>query len=221
MSGEEPIPFDQAVWQVCSTDGRAAVQQGFEPEHVSGYSDKFLIQMLTLPSFTSEIGWQIYQRDPVIYRRHPIENGGKPRFIGCRTQWLQEEDVKRFSSPVESLQYLNRLAPTLGFQTVELDSDWLQNKLTEFRAISIAPFVESNTFGLDGERYEIVQKGSMSQSHFGWWGEGPDEWQPLTTIVFAMLEELEDTHAYDAATESGDESVPFDQVIKEIEQRRK
>ncbi len=35
------------------------------------------------------------------------------------------------------------------------------------------------------------------------------------------LEELEDIRAYDAAKESGDETIPFDQAIAEIEQRRK
>ncbi len=34
------------------------------------------------------------------------------------------------------------------------------------------------------------------------------------------LEELEAIRAYDTAAESGDESVPFEEAIREIEQRR-
>ncbi len=35
------------------------------------------------------------------------------------------------------------------------------------------------------------------------------------------LEELESIRAYDAAKRSGDESVPFDQAVREIEQDRR
>ena len=209
---EEPLPFDQAIWQVHSKGGRKAVRQGFEPEHVSGYSDKFLIQMLTLPSFTSEIGWQIYQRDPVIYRRHPIENDGKPRFVGCRTEWLKAEDVQRLSSPVRSLQYLNRLAPSMTFQTVELDPQWMQEQLTKLLTVSIPAFVVGDSIGLDGVRYEIHQSATQTDTRFNWWCDGPAEWRPLTEIVFAMLEELEDIYAFDAAQASGNGTVPFDQA---------
>ncbi len=215
MSGEDPMPFDQAVWQVHSKGGRKAVRLGFEPEHVSGYSDKFLVQMLTLPSFTSEIGWQIYRRDPVIYRRHPVENDGKPRFIGCRTEWLKEEDGQRFSSPVRSLQYLNRLAPTVKFETVELDPQWIQGQLAKLLTVSIPAFVVGSSIGLDGVTYEVYQSGTQTDTRFNWWCDGPDEWRPLTEIVFAMLEELEDIYAFDAAQVSGDETVPFDQIIAE------
>ena len=39
--------------------------------------------------------------------------------------------------------------------------------------------------------------------------------------ILEELEELEDIRAYDAAKASGDEVIPFDQAIAEIEQRRK
>ncbi len=35
------------------------------------------------------------------------------------------------------------------------------------------------------------------------------------------LEELESIRAYDAAKSSGDESIPFDQAVREIEQNRR
>lgn len=215
MNGEDPMPFDQAVWQVHSKGGRKAVRQGFEPEHISGYSDKFLIQMLTLPSFTSEIGWQIYQRDPVIYRRHPIENDGKPRFVGCRTEWLKEEDIQRLSSPVKSLQYLNRLAPAMIFQTVELDPQWTQQQVASLLSASVPPFAVSNSIGLDGVSYEVRQGSYMAGTCLNWWCDGPDEWRPLTEIVSAMLEELEDIYVFDAAQASGEEGIPFEQAIAE------
>lgn len=221
MNEEGTIPFDQAVWQVHSKGGRAAVRQGFEPEHVSGYSDKFLIQILTLPSFTSEIGWQIYRRNPVIYHRHPIENDGKPRFVGCRTEWLKEEDIQRFSSPVKSLQYLNRLAPTMRFETLELDPQWTQQQIASLLTASVPPFAASNSIGLDGVSYEVRQGDYMAGTCLNWWCDGPDEWRPLTRIVFALLEELEDIRAYDAAKASREQTVSFDQAIAEIEQRRK
>ncbi len=215
---ENPILFDQAVRDVLYSDGLEAVRRGFEPE-VAEHGKRLLLQLLTLPSFESVVGWQIYQCNPVISRKQLPSDEAKTLFVGCRTEWLQEEDVKHFSSPVKSLKYLNRLAPTLRFQMVELDAGWLQSKLTELRAISISPFIESNTFGLDGERYEIMQKGFIMQSHFGWWCEGPEEWRPLTEIVFAMLEDLEDICAYDSALASGSEVIPFNQAIAEIEQR--
>ena len=39
--------------------------------------------------------------------------------------------------------------------------------------------------------------------------------------IIEELEELEDIRAYDAAMTSGDEVVPFDEAITEIEQTRK
>lgn len=39
--------------------------------------------------------------------------------------------------------------------------------------------------------------------------------------IIEELEELEDIRAYDAAMASGDEVIPFDQAIAEIEQKRK
>ena len=39
--------------------------------------------------------------------------------------------------------------------------------------------------------------------------------------IVEELEELEDIRAYDAAMASGDEVIPFDQAIAEIEQSRK
>ena len=191
MSEKDPVPFDQAVWEVNNNAGRKAARRGFEPEHLSGYGDLLLMQLMMMPSFTSTVGWQIYQRSPILYRRRPIENDGKPRFLGCRTEWVQEEDLKRFSSPVTSLKHLSELAPTMRFQSVELDPEWLQSKQTELRSISIAPYVDSETFGLDGVRYEITQNGFKTHSCFNWWCDGPDEWRPLTKIVLAMLDELE------------------------------
>ncbi len=61
----------------------------------------------------------------------------------------------------------------------------------------------------------------MAGTCLNWWCDGPDEWRPLTRIVFALLEELEDIRAYDAAKASGEQTVSFDQAIAEIEQRRK
>ena len=39
--------------------------------------------------------------------------------------------------------------------------------------------------------------------------------------ILEDLEELESIRAYDAAKESGDEAIPFEQAIKEIEDKRK
>ena len=192
MNEKDPVPFDQAVWEVNNNAGREAARRGFAPEHLSGYYDLLLMQLMTMPSLTSTVGWQIYQRNPIIYCRRPIENGGEPRFLGCRTEWVQEEDLKRFSSPVSSLKHLNDLAPTMRFQSVELGPEWLQSKQAELRSVSIAPYVDSKIFGLDGVRYEITQSGFKTQSCFNWWCEGPVEWRPLTKIVLAMLDELED-----------------------------
>ncbi len=38
--------------------------------------------------------------------------------------------------------------------------------------------------------------------------------------VLAELEELESIRAYDAAKSSGDEAIPFDQAVAEIEKKR-
>jgi len=38
--------------------------------------------------------------------------------------------------------------------------------------------------------------------------------------ILEQLEELESIRAYDAAKASGDEAVPFDQAVREIEQSR-
>jgi len=217
VTDRESISFDEAIWNIEHSAGPEAIRRGFEPEQVSGHSDKFLMQLLILPSFTSEIGWQIYRRDPVIYRRHPIEKDGKPRFIGCRTEWLKAEDIQRFSSPIASLQYLNRLAPTMSFQTVELDPQWTQQQTSSLLSVSVPPFAERNSVGIDGVGYGLRQGNYLAGTCLNWWNEGPDEWRPLTKIVLAMLEELEDIYAFDAAQASGDEVVFPEQAISEQE----
>lgn len=45
----------------------------------------------------------------------------------------------------------------------------------------------------------------------------PDDYEKL----LAALEELESIRAYDAAKESGDVSIPFEQAVSEIEGERK
>ena len=39
--------------------------------------------------------------------------------------------------------------------------------------------------------------------------------------ILAEIEELESIRAFDTAKESGDEAVPFEQAVREIEQKRK
>ena len=39
--------------------------------------------------------------------------------------------------------------------------------------------------------------------------------------ILEELEELDDIRAYDAAKASGDEAIPFDQAMAEIDQKRK
>lgn len=184
-------------WPIFQNRATRAVQKGYEPEHWSGYSDQLLLQVLVKPSFASVVGWQLYQRDPVIYRRHPIENNGLPRYVACRTEWVKDQDVHKFASPITNLQYLNRLSPTMDFQMVETGPDWAQEIVKKLLAVSVPTFIKSNSIGLDGVSYELNWGNYMAGVKFQWWGDGPDEWRPITDIAIALVGQMETLRNHD------------------------
>jgi hypothetical protein len=61
------------------------------------------------------------------------------------------------------------------------------------------------------ERYVVDAKGNRVGVLLDW-----EDYRKL----LSELEELESTRAYDAAKGSGDESVPFEQAVEEIERER-
>lgn len=76
---------------------------------------------------------------------------------------------------MKSLQYLNRLAPTLRFQTMGLDPQWTQKMMSNLIAVSASPFVASNLIGIDGVSYEVYQGDYMNGTSMRWWCEGPED----------------------------------------------
>lgn len=178
-------------WHTLRDQAMSAVRKGHKPEHVSGYDDHLELQLLTLPSFETVVGWQVYRRQPIIYRRYPTENDGLPRFIATRTAWAQAADAERFSSPVKRLAYLSRLSPSLSFQTAEIDPVETQQALKTLRGLVLPLFIVDDSIALDGVSYELHHDSSMTRIHLRWWGEGPEEWRLLIDIfasVWAMLE---------------------------------
>ena len=156
-------------WQAFQDRAVQAVQRGNESEHWPGYGSRLLLQVLVRPAFKSVIGWQLYQRDPVIYRRRTIENGGLPRYVACRTEWVKEQDVVKFISPVTHLQYLNRLSPTMRYEMVETDAEWCQQTIEGLLALSVPAFVKTDSIGLDGVSYEVNWGSYMAGVKFRWW----------------------------------------------------
>lgn len=178
-------------WPAFRKQGMSAVRQGYKPEHVSGYNDHLELQMLTVPSFETVVGWQVYRRQPIVYRRYPTENGGLPRFLTTRTAWAQQADVEKFSSPVKRLEYLNRLSPNLSFQKVEIDSTEIQHLLRILRGLVLPLFILDDSIALDGVSYELIHDSSMTKTRLRWWGEGPEEWRPLIDIFTSLWTTLE------------------------------
>lgn len=187
---ENDFERDQS-WYSFQRQATQAVRAGYAPEHISGYSDHFELQILKLPSFESTIGWQIYLRQPVVYRKHSPENEGLPKFIATRTRWAHQEDWQIFDSPVKRLEYLNRLSPRLHFGYQELEPIWIQDQLEKFHKLTLFPFVKDNSVGLDGVSYEINHGNSMAGARFGWWENGPPAWRSLIEIALPLFDQLE------------------------------
>lgn len=184
-------------WFTFREQATDAVRQGYEPEHTSGYAEHLELQLLTLPSFAPTVGWQIYRLQPIIYRKHPVENDGLPRFIATRTMWMYQADLEKFSSPVKRLEYLNRLSPSLSFQTVEIKPGCIQKGLDGLHKLVIPPFLANNSLGLDGVRYEVCQGKFIAGTRLNWWGDGPEEWLPLREIFMSLWTTLEDSISSD------------------------
>lgn len=183
--------FSDEFWPALQEQAINAVRRGYEPEHVSGYTDRLELQLLTLPAFGPVVSWQVYCQQPRVYEKHPTENGGQPRFIATRTTWAQQADMEKFFSPMKRLEYLNRLSPSLSFQTVEIDALDVQNGLERLHKLVLPLFTENHPGGLDGVQYEISTRDYFVGARLRWWGEGPEEWRPLIDIftsLWAMLE---------------------------------
>lgn len=181
----------EEFWPALREQALSAVRTGHEPEHVSGYIDHLELQLLTLPSFETVVGWQVHRRQPIIYRRYPTENGGLPRFIATRSAWAQAADAENFSSPVKRLAYLSRLSPNLSFQTAEIDPVETQQLLKTLRGLVLPLFIVDDSIALDGVSYELHHDSNMTKIRLRWWGEGPEEWRPLIDIFISLWSMLE------------------------------
>jgi len=179
-------------WDAFREEATEAVRTGYEPEHTSGYTEHLELQLLTLPAFWPAVGWQVYGLQPVVYKKHPVENGGLPRFIATRTMWMYQADVEKFHSPLKRLEYLNRLSPSLSFRAVEVEPRWMQEELDKLHKLVIPPFLVNNSVGLDGVRYEICQSSFMAGARLNWWGEGPEQWLPLRELFMSLWTTLEE-----------------------------
>jgi len=188
----EDIPQRDQNWFTFRERAVDAVRRGYEPEHISGYDDHLELQLLTLPAFGLTVGWQVYRRQPTIYRQHLVENDGLPRFIATRTVWKHEADVEKLYSPLKRLEYLNRLSPSLSFQAVEVEPRWIQEELDKLHNLVIPPFVETRSIGLDSVIYEICQGSYMTGTRLNWWGKGPEQWLPLGEIFVSLWTTLEE-----------------------------
>ena len=63
--------------------------------------------------------------------------------------------------------------------------------LMELKAISVAPFVDSSVFGLDGAHYGIAKMGGLYRASISWWCEAPAGWRPLRDWYLRAVETLE------------------------------
>jgi hypothetical protein len=61
----------------------------------------------------------------------------------------------------------------------------------DLRTISVAPFVDSSGFGLDGARHGIAKIDGLCQVDISWWCAAPAEWRPLRDWYLRAIETLE------------------------------
>jgi hypothetical protein len=61
----------------------------------------------------------------------------------------------------------------------------------ELKTISVAPFVDSSVFGLDGARYGIASMGGLYCASISWWCAAPAEWHPLRDWYLRAIKTLE------------------------------
>ena len=188
---EDPQPHNSAErWYAFRSLAVEAVRRGYEPETARDIRTERLIQIITLPSFDSVVGWQLYQMG---------DGKVQDRLVALRSCWSQQEDAQRFYNPVERLtflrlKYLGRLSPALNYFTLILDaasSEKMKQVIATILSVRLMPSPMDKSSGLDGTSYEVNIGDSWAGMRLHWWEEAPTEWLPFAEAAMSLLDSLE------------------------------
>jgi hypothetical protein len=89
-----------------------------------------------------------------------------------RVEWDHKPDTALLNA-------LPKIEPTTYGADAELPLDEASALLRELAAIRLAPFLPAKTIGQDGVTFEIESGNPWQSAHLLWWGDWPEEWQPL------------------------------------------
>ena len=159
------------VWGQCLFAGISVVRgtrevQKFKPPGVPR------LTIFHIPSFYDATGWTICEK----FRE---ENFKLQTVI-----WRQDFDSQRIQDHMLGKSTYESPEPTVDEHSVDLESTWVKNKLSQLAEITI-PLHVKRPLGLDGESWGIRVPGEFDVE---WWGEGPDEWAELIKWTHSCIE---------------------------------
>jgi hypothetical protein len=159
------------VWAQCLFAGISAVRrtrevQMFKPP---GFPK---LTIYHIPSFIDATGWTI------------CEKSREENYKLQKVIWHQEYDSQRIQDYMLGSSTYESPEPTVEEFSIDLESTWVENKLSQLAKITI-PLHVKHPLGLDGESWGIRVPREFDVE---WWGEGPDEWSELIEWTHSCVE---------------------------------
>lgn len=143
-----------------------------------GTNARYLLQILVLPFWGTPCNFEIFN----------AETAGH---LVTQTIWYKDIDAENFKNPVERLRHPFPYLPTIEQKTVPLEAEFVQHTLQNLGRVTIPFWVEHTLIGLDGTTFEVAFTHRLIAARVQWWGNGPQEWQPLIKITQAAILYLE------------------------------
>jgi len=156
-------------------------------EHASGIGARAL-EILRHPEvYPSLPAWQ---RSDVLLRLTKFEGLGEywvwavarrdGRYLLRRVIWDRPADHRP-----------GAVDPTTFGSDANLPAELLDEQLAGLRSPVLAPFVRSDTIGIDGVKCGVEYGSYMASASLHWWSSAPDAWRPLVEWFRRCVDALE------------------------------
>ncbi|MEP6925460.1 MAG: hypothetical protein ABI954_13415 [Pyrinomonadaceae bacterium] len=125
------------------------------------------LRLWQFPSFERHIAWVIYTET------------NKETLLIQKVTWNRPADAKRYSDPLAGLTQKFHTKPRISSKVKTIKVELFEPYINELLGISVPPFVNDNSAGVDGIRFGFEFRKFKANASFSWWNAAPPEWQML------------------------------------------
>lgn len=99
------------------------------------------------------------------------------------------EDLRLYVSEIDTRR-ADRLMP--GYHEIAIDVTVLRAALAALASVETRRWfpADADELGVDGETYWLAMTRGRSRVQLRWWGDGPQEWRELATLVRSVVEQF-------------------------------